>query len=121
VLFATSSFWEGVDVQGESLSCVIIDKLPFDPPTDPMVETRIEYITSQGGNAFFSYQIPSAIISLKQGLGRLIRNREDRGVLSILDNRLHTRSYSKIFLNSLPPCPTTSNLHDINRIFDKLP
>jgi len=121
VLFATSSFWEGIDVQGESLSCVIIDKLPFDPPTDPMVEARIEYIASQGGNAFFSYQIPSAIISLKQGLGRLIRNREDRGVLSILDNRLHTRSYSKIFLNSLPPCPTTSNLHDINRIFEQLP
>ncbi len=121
VLFATSSFWEGVDVQGEALSCVIIDKLPFDPPTDPMVEARIEYITSQGGNAFFSYQIPSAIISLKQGLGRLIRNREDRGVLSIMDNRLHTRSYGKIFLNSLPPCPTTSNLHDINKIFTQFP
>ena len=117
VLFATSSFWEGVDVQGEALSCVIIDKLPFDPPTEPMVEARIEYITSQGVNAFFSYQIPSAIISLKQGLGRLIRNREDRGVLSILDKRLHTRSYGKLFLNSLPPCPTTSNPSDINRIF----
>jgi ATP-dependent DNA helicase DinG len=121
VLFATSSFWEGVDVQGESLSCVIIDKLPFDPPTDPMVEARIEYITSQGGNAFFSYQIPSAVISLKQGLGRLIRNREDHGVLSILDKRLHTRSYSKIFLNSLPPCPITSNLSDIDKIFNQLP
>ena len=121
VLFATSSFWEGVDVQGESLSCVIIDKLPFDPPTYPMVEARIEYITSQGGNAFFSYQIPSAIISLKQGLGRLIRNREDRGVLSILDKRLHTRSYSKIFLNSLPPCPITSNLSDIDKIFNQRP
>jgi len=121
VLFATSSFWEGVDVQGEALSCVIIDKLPFDPPTEPIVEARIEYITSQGGNAFFSYQIPSAIISLKQGLGRLIRNREDRGVLSILDKRLHTRSYRKLFLNSLPPCPTTSNLSDIRKIFTKLP
>jgi len=121
VLFATYSFWEGVDVQGEALSCVIIDRLPFDPPTEPIVEARIEYITSQGGNAFFSYQIPSAIISLKQGLGRLIRNREDRGVLSILDKRLHTRSYRKLFLNSLPPCPTTSNLSDIKRIFIQLP
>lgn len=120
VLFATSSFWGGVDVQGEALSCVIIDKLPFDPPTEPIVEARIDYITSQGDNAFFSYQIPTAIISLKQGLGRLIRNREDRGVLSILDKRLHTRSYRKLFLNSLPPCPITSNLSDISKIFTKL-
>ena len=118
VLFATSSFWEGVDVQGEALSCVIIDKLPFDPPTEPIVEARIEYITSQGGNAFFSYQIPSAIISLKQGLGRLIRNKEDHGVLSILDKRLHTRSYRILFLNSLPPSPTTSNLLEIRKIFN---
>ena len=117
MLFATSSFWEGVDVQGEALSCVIIDKLPFDPPTEPIVEARIEYITSQGDNAFFSYQIPSAIISLKQGLGRLIRNREDHGVLSILDRRLHTRSYRNLFLNSIPPCPITSSLSDINKIF----
>jgi ATP-dependent DNA helicase DinG len=117
VLFATSSFWEGVDVQGEALSCVVIDKLPFDPPTEPIVEARIKYITSQGGNAFFSYQIPSAIISLKQGLGRLIRNGKDRGVLSILDKRLHTRGYRKLFLDSLPPCPTTSNLSGINKIF----
>ena len=121
VLFATSSFWEGVDVQGEALSCVIIDKLPFDPPTEPIVEARIEYITSQGDNAFFSYQIPSAIISLKQGLGRLIRNREDHGVLSILDRRLHTRSYRNLFLNSIPPCPITSSLSDINKIFTKNP
>jgi ATP-dependent DNA helicase DinG len=121
VLFATNSFWEGVDVQGEALSCVIIDKLPFDPPTEPIVEARIEYITSQGDNAFFSYQIPSAIISLKQGLGRLIRNRDDHGVLSILDKRLHTRSYRRLFLNSLPPCPTTSNLPDINKIFTNNP
>jgi len=116
VLFATSSFWEGVDVQGEALSCVIIDKLPFDPPTEPMVEARIEYIAAQGGNAFFSYQIPSAIISLKQGLGRLIRNREDRGVLSILDKRLSTRSYGKQFLKSIPPYPITRKRLDIKAI-----
>jgi ATP-dependent DNA helicase DinG len=116
VLFATSSFWEGVDVQGEALSCVIIDKLPFDPPTEPMVEARIEYITAQGGNAFLSYQIPSAIISLKQGLGRLIRNREDRGVLSILDKRLSSRSYGKQFLKSIPPYPITRKRSDIKAI-----
>ena len=116
VLFATSSFWEGVDVQGEALSCVIIDKLPFDPPTEPMVEARIEHITAQGGNAFLSYQIPSAIISLKQGLGRLIRNREDRGVLSILDKRLSTRSYGQQFLKSIPPYPITRKLSDIKAI-----
>ena len=116
VLFATSSFWEGVDVQGEALSCVIIDKLPFDPPTEPMVEARIEYITAQGGNAFFSYQIPSAIISLKQGLGRLIRNREDRGVLSILDKRISSRSYGQQFLKSIPPYPITRKLSDIKAI-----
>ena len=121
VLFATGSFWEGIDVQGEALSCVIIDKLPFDPPTEPMVEAKIEYINSRGGNAFLSYQIPSAIISLKQGLGRLIRNREDHGVLAILDKRLHNRSYGKIFLNSLPPCPITSTLSDIKRIFKTPP
>jgi ATP-dependent DNA helicase DinG len=118
VLFATSSFWEGVDVQGEALSCVIIDKLPFDPPKEPIVEARIDYITARGGNAFYYYQIPSAIISLKQGLGRLIRNSNDRGVLSILDKRLYTRSYRKIFLNSLPPCPTTGNLSDIRGMFN---
>ncbi len=116
VLFATASFWEGVDVQGEALSCVIIDKLPFAPPTEPMIEARIEYISSKGDNAFFSYQIPSAIITLKQGLGRLIRNRKDHGVLSILDKRLYTRSYGNLFLSSLPSCPITSTLADVKTI-----
>lgn len=116
VLFATGSFWEGVDVQGEALSCVIIDRLPFDPPADPMVEARIESITAEGGNAFLTYQIPAAIISLKQGLGRLIRNREDRGVLSILDQRLFTRGYGRQFLKSIPPYPITRRLSDIRAI-----
>ena len=116
VLFATASFWEGVDVQGEALSCVIIDKLPFDPPTEPMVEAKIDYITSRGGNAFRSYQIPSAIISLKQGLGRLIRNSEDRGILAILDKRIVTRSYGQQFLASIPSCPRTDSLSDLETI-----
>ena len=116
VLFATASFWEGVDVQGEALSCVIIDKLPFDPPAEPMVEAKIEYITSRGGNAFRSYQIPSAIIALKQGLGRLIRNNEDRGLLAILDKRIVTRNYGKQFLSSIPSCPRTSSLSDVKTV-----
>ncbi len=117
VLFATSSFWEGVDVPGETLSCVIIDKLPFDPPTDPVVQARIEKIAAQGENPFFQYQVPSAIITLKQGLGRLVRCREDRGVLSILDSRLLTRGYGKIFLQSLPPAPLIQSREEIEEVF----
>ncbi len=118
VLFATSSFWEGVDVPGEALSCVIIDKLPFDPPTEPVVQARIERIASQGGNPFYQYQIPSAIIALKQGLGRLIRNKEDRGVLSILDSRILTKGYGKLFLQSLPPAPLVQRREEIRRVFE---
>ncbi|MCX5910484.1 MAG: ATP-dependent DNA helicase, partial [Deltaproteobacteria bacterium] len=105
VLFATSSFWEGVDVQGEALSCVIIDRLPFSPPSEPILEARLEKIAEAGGSPFRDYQIPAAIILLKQGLGRLIRTRQDRGVMAILDTRLLTKSYGRIFLKSLPPCP----------------
>jgi ATP-dependent DNA helicase DinG len=105
VLFATSSFWEGVDVQGEALSCVIIDRLPFSPPNEPILEARLEKIAEAGGSPFRDYQIPAAIILLKQGLGRLIRTRQDRGVMAILDTRLLTKSYGRIFLKSLPPCP----------------
>jgi ATP-dependent DNA helicase DinG len=113
VLFATSSFWQGVDVQGEQLSCVVIDKLPFSVPSDPVVAARIAQISESGGNAFYDYQIPSAIILLKQGLGRLIRSKTDRGILALLDKRILTKSYGRMFLQSLPPAPIT---HDINKI-----
>lgn len=116
VLFAVASFWQGVDVQGEALSCVIIDKLPFAVPTDPVVSARQKYIDEQGGNSFFDYSVPQAIITLKQGLGRLIRSREDRGVLSILDPRLRTKSYGRMFLESLPACPVTTRREDIGLI-----
>ena len=113
VLFATSSFWQGVDVQGDQLSCVVIDKLPFAVPNDPVVAARISRINETGGNAFYQYQIPSATILLKQGVGRLIRSRTDRGILAILDKRLVTKSYGRVFLESLPPAPLT---HDPEKI-----
>jgi ATP-dependent DNA helicase DinG len=103
VLFATSSFWQGVDVVGEQLSCVIIDKLPFASPGDPVVSARIDRLRNRGGNPFGEYQVPVAILSLKQGLGRLIRSRADRGILAILDSRLVEKSYGSRFLESLPP------------------
>jgi ATP-dependent DNA helicase DinG len=118
VLLGTASFWEGVDVPGEALSCVIIDKLPFDPPTEPVTQARIERIADQGGNPFYHYQIPAAIITLKQGLGRLIRGTEDRGVLSILDSRIFTKEYGKLFLQSLPPAPVVHRREEIRRVFE---
>jgi len=117
VLFATRSFWQGVDVVGEALSCVIIHKLPFGFPGDPILEARLEYIQQQGGDPFWDYQVPSAIITLRQGLGRLIRSEQDRGALCILDNRLLSRGYGRAFLESLPPCPVTSELEDLQRFF----
>ena len=113
VLLATSSFWQGVDVVGEALSCVIIDKLPFASPGDPIVAARIEAISARGGAAFGEYQIPLAVLALKQGLGRLLRHRLDRGVLAILDPRLKTMGYGRRFLASLPPAPVTFSLDDI--------
>jgi len=117
VLLATSSFWQGVDVVGEALSCVIIDKLPFTSPGDPITAARIEAINAAGGSAFGDYQIPLAILALQQGLGRLIRHRQDRGVLAVLDPRLRSMGYGRRFLNSLPPAPVTSEIDDVARFF----
>ena len=119
VLFATGSFWQGVDVPGEALSCLIIDKLPFDSPGEPIVAARIDAIRSRGHNPFMEYQVPSAIISLKQGIGRLIRKGSDRGILSILDVRIMKSRYGKFFLESLPNIPLSHNLSDIDRFFDE--
>jgi ATP-dependent DNA helicase DinG len=118
VLFATSSFWQGVDVQGEQLSCVIIDRLPFAVPSDPVVAARIRAIDSAGGNAFFEYQVPAAVISLKQGFGRLIRSVKDRGLLALLDNRLLKQRYGKVFVGSLPPYRQTMDLAAVEEFFD---
>jgi len=117
VLFATSSFWQGVDVRGEALSCVIIDKLPFAVPSDPVIGARQRYIDNHGGNSFNSYSVPSAVITLKQGLGRLIRSATDRGVLSILDPRIVTKGYGQQFLQSLPPSRITRKIEDVESFF----
>lgn len=118
VLLATSSFWQGVDVMGEALSCVIIDKLPFTSPGDPITAARIEAIAERGGQPFGDYQVPLAILTLLQGLGRLIRHRDDRGVLAILDPRIQTMGYGRRFLASLPPAAITRDLRDIGRFFE---
>lgn len=117
VLLGTSSFWEGVDVRGESLSCVIIDKLPFAAPNDPVLRARGQLMEQQGRNAFMEFQVPQAVITLKQGAGRLIRDVTDRGVLMLCDPRLLNKGYGKIFLASLPPMPKTRDLDDINQFF----
>ncbi len=119
VLFGTSSFWQGVDVQGEQLSCVIIDRLPFAVPSDPVVKARMDAITDAGGNAFFEYQVPSAVITLKQGFGRLVRSLQDRGVLMLLDPRIQRQRYGRIFLDSLPPYRVTQNIEDVEAFFAK--
>jgi len=117
ILLATSSFWQGVDVVGEALSCVVIDKLPFASPGDPVTAARIDAISGRGGDAFTDYQVPLAILTLQQGLGRLIRHRGDRGVLAVLDPRLRTMGYGRRFLSSLPPAPVTSDLAAVDRFF----
>ena len=106
VLVATQTFWQGVDVPGESLSLLVIDKLPFAPPNDPLVQARCERITADGGDWFAEYSVPTAVLQLRQGFGRLIRSRTDRGVVAILDSRLRSRLYGRRFLDSLPACPT---------------
>jgi ATP-dependent DNA helicase DinG len=117
VLFATSSFWQGVDVQGEQLSCVIIDRLPFAVPSDPVVAARVKSIDAEGGNAFFQYQVPAAVITLKQGFGRLIRSLHDRGLLVLLDNRILKKQYGKVFIESLPNYRKTTDLAQVEGFF----
>ncbi len=118
VLFATSSFWQGVDVPGEQLSCVIIDKLPFAVPSDPVVEARIRAIRDEGGEPFYEYQIPQAALALKQGFGRLIRSSTDRGVLVLLDNRISKQRYGQVFFDSLPGYRFTTKITDVESFFD---
>ena len=117
MLLGTASFWEGVDVRGEALSCVIIDRLPFAAPGDPVVQARIESLRQRGENPFLSYQLPQAVIALKQGVGRLIRDTRDRGVLMLCDPRLLTKSYGRVFLDSLPPMPKTRKLERVRAFF----
>jgi ATP-dependent DNA helicase DinG len=117
VLFATSSFWQGVDVQGQQLSCVIIDRLPFAVPSDPVVAARVRSIDAEGGNAFFQYQVPAAVITLKQGFGRLIRSLDDRGLLALLDNRILKKTYGRVFVESLPDYRRTTDMRQVEEFF----
>lgn len=117
VLFAVASFWEGVDIPGESLSMVIIDKLPFEVPSDPVIMARINRIRALGGNPFFDFQVPRAVLGLRQGVGRLMRCRSDRGVMAVLDVRLFTKGYGRRFLQSLPPSPLCRDLEEVEKFF----
>jgi len=119
VLFGTTSFWQGVDVEGEALSCVIIDKLPFASPSDPLTSARIDALATQGKAPFSAYQIPLAILALRQGIGRLIRNSKDRGLIAILDRRLTSKGYGKKFLKSLPKAPMSDDFKEVLSFFSK--
>ncbi|MEM7292269.1 MAG: ATP-dependent DNA helicase, partial [Pseudomonadota bacterium] len=120
VLLGTSSFWEGVDVRGQALSCVIIDKLPFASPGDPVMQARIDTLRESGGNPFFDYQVPQAAISLKQGVGRLIRDVNDKGLIVLCDPRIKTKSYGRLFMKSLPEFPVTDSLQTVREFFERL-
>ncbi len=117
VLLAVASFWEGVDISGDSLSCVLIDKLPFEVPSDPVIQSRMKVIEEEGGKPFFQFQVPRAILSLRQGVGRLMRSSEDRGVIGIMDIRLYSKGYGRIFRASLPPSPVVRTLEDVEQFF----
>jgi ATP-dependent DNA helicase DinG len=121
VLIGSQSFWEGVDVRGEALSLVVIDKLPFAPPDDPVLAARIDKINKEGRNAFMEYQLPRAVLNLKQGAGRLIRDETDRGVLMICDPRLISRPYGRKIWQSLPPMKRTRNLTEVEEFFRQVP
>jgi ATP-dependent DNA helicase DinG len=120
VLFATISFWQGVDVPGRALSCVIIDKLPFQSPGDPLIEAKIDTIKKNGGSPFTEYQLPSAVLLLKQGLGRLIRSSSDKGVMAVLDKRIRTKGYGKTFMRALPELETVGKIDDLKKTAAKL-
>jgi ATP-dependent DNA helicase DinG len=119
VLFATSSFWQGVDVPGDQLSCVIVDRLPFAVPSDPIVAARVRALQEEGRNPFSEFQVPQAVLSLKQGFGRLIRSKTDRGVLALLDSRIVRMPYGKIFLDSLPQYRRTNDLAEVARFLNE--
>ncbi|MGD8207877.1 MAG: ATP-dependent DNA helicase, partial [Thiohalocapsa sp.] len=121
VLLGTSSFWEGVDVRGEALSCVIIDRLPFASPADPILQARMDVLRRVGKSPFRDYQLPQAVIALKQGVGRLIRDPADRGVLVVCDPRLFGRSYGRAFVDSLPPMRRTADIDDVRAFFAASP
>ena len=118
ILLGTSSFWEGVDVRGSALSCVVIDKLPFASPGDPVMQARIDVIKQNGGQPFMEYQVPQAVIALNQGVGRLIRDVNDYGVVVIGDPRLSSKAYGRVFKSSLPPMPITTQLVEVEKFFE---
>jgi Rad3-related DNA helicase len=121
VLFGLKSFWEGVDIAGDALSLVVIDKLPFDPPDDPVHEARVTQMKAAKENWFGTYVLPQAVLRLKQGIGRLLRTRNDRGVMAILDSRLYTKGYGRQVLDAMPPARRSSNLRDVARFFEEDP
>ena len=120
VLLGTSSFWEGVDVRGDALTCVMIDKLPFASPGDPVLQARMDQIRNNGGNPFMDFQLPTAVISLKQGAGRLIRDLKDYGVLVIGDPRIISKRYGKTFIKSLPDMPVTQSIQAVEGFYQKI-